>query len=79
MSLNLLNAINDPSQIELQIFFLAMAGFRIYLEIIKFNFLSLPLTKAVFSSEERSQRFHKIGLYLSIFFILTLAPNFIFR
>ncbi len=73
--MNILDLINDPSNMGLQIFLVALAGFRIYLEIIKFDFHTLPMTKSLFSNAERSAKFHKVGLYLSIGFILTMAPS----
>lgn len=73
--MNILDLINDPSNMGLQIFLVALAGFRIYLEIIKFDFHTLPMTKSFFANAERSAKFHKMGLYLSIGFILTMAPS----
>lgn len=73
--MNILELINDPSNMGLQIFLVALAGFRIYLEIIKFDFHALPMTKSLFNDPQRSAKFHKVGLYLSIGFILTMAPN----
>jgi hypothetical protein len=75
ITMNILDLINDPSNMGLQIFLVALAGFRVYLEIIKFDFQSLPMTKTLMSNPERSAKFHKVGLYLSIGFILTMAPN----
>ncbi len=77
--MNILETINDPSNMGLQIFLLALAGLRIYLEIIKFNFESMPLTARMFKGQNQSKKFHRMGLYLSIGFILTLAPGFIFK
>lgn len=76
--MSILEAINDPSNTTLQIFLLSLAGFRIYLEIIRFKFHALPVTKGIFKSSEQSERFHRVGLYLSVGFILTLAPGLIF-
>lgn len=76
--MSILEAINDPSNTTLQIILLSLAAFRIYLEIIKFKFDALPMTKGVFKNTEQSEKFHRVGLYLSVGFILTLAPSLIF-
>lgn len=76
--MSILEAINDPSNTALQIFLLSLAGFRIYLEIIRFNFEELPMTKIIFRASDSSKKFHRMGLYLSVGFILTSAPSFLF-
>lgn len=76
--MSILEAINDPSNTTLQIFLLSLAGLRIYLEIIRFKFEALPMTKSIFKTSVQSERFHKVGLYLSVGFILTTAPSLIF-
>lgn len=48
---------------------------RIYLEVIKFDFEKLPLTKLVFKNKQKT--FHKWGLYLSIGQILFFIPRMI--
>lgn len=76
--MSILEAINDPSNTTLQIFLMSLAGFRIYLEIIHFKLESLPMTKSLWKNSEQGKKFHRMGLYLSMGFILTLAPGFIF-
>lgn len=51
---------------------LCLATLRIYLEIIKFNFMSLPLTKRLGGDMEK---FHKYGLYFSVGYIIFFAPQ----
>lgn len=52
---------------------MGLAAFRIYLEIIGFDFLSLPLTKKV--NQQRAVHFHRFGLIMSIGYILLFAPS----
>ncbi len=73
--MSILEAINDPSNTTLQIFLLTLAGLRIYLEIIRFKFEEMPVSKALFKSSDMLVRFHRTGLYLSVGFIITLAPS----
>lgn len=59
---------------------MCLATFRIYLEIIGFNFSKLPLTKALSknSSTGSLERFHRMGLVFSVGFIILFAPGLIF-
>jgi len=57
----------------LKIFLLAMAFFRIYLEVIGFSFEGLPLTKRLMG--EKGKSFHRMGLYFGIGYILATAPG----
>ena len=75
--MSILEAVNDPSNQTLQLSLLIFAGLRVYLEIIQFNFERLPLTKTLAKNEEHAKKFHRWGLYVSIGFILTLAPQFL--
>ncbi len=56
---------------------LALAVFRVYLELINFKFIKLPMTKKL--SEVRGQKFasgiHRFGLYMSIGYIILFAPT----
>jgi hypothetical protein len=63
----------------LNIFLLIMAVMRVYLEIIKFDFASLPLTKGLFKgNSEEANKFHRNGLYLSLGYIVLSAPFTLF-
>ncbi len=75
--MSILNWNEIASNEGLIIFCLIFAVFRIYLEIIGFDFSALPVTKALSknSSEEQLQKFHRSGLYLSIGFIVFFAPG----
>jgi len=54
---------------------LVLAVFRVYLECISFNFESLPLTQRIMANN--AKKFHRMGLYFSIGFIVLFAPSFI--
>lgn len=77
--MNILNWNELASNEGLIIFCLIFASVRIYLEVIGFNFNTLPITNklAKRSSEKQLQGFHKNGLYLSIGYILFFAPGII--
>jgi len=51
-----------------------MALVRVYLEIIKFDFTELPVTKGMFKTKEDAFKFHRNGLYLSLGYIVLSAP-----
>lgn len=56
---------------------LCLAVGRIWLEIIGFNFEKLPLTSrlANVNGEDRIRKFHKMGLYFSVGYIIFFAPG----
>lgn len=63
----------------LNIFLLVAAVMRVYLEIIKFDFASLPLTKGMFrGNTDDARKFHRTGLYLSLGYIVLSAPFTLF-
>ena len=69
------NGSNDWLNISL----LILACFRVYLEIIKFDFQSLPLTAGLFQGDnEKAIKFHRHGLYLSLGYIVFSAPFTLF-
>jgi hypothetical protein len=55
---------------------LILSSFRVYLEIIKFDFNSLPISSKF--PNDIANRFHKTGLYLSIGMILLFTPQVLF-
>jgi hypothetical protein len=75
----MINILMNPGP-EVLLGLMCLAAFRIYLEIIGFNFSKLPLTKALSksSSGESLERFHRMGLIFSIGFIVLFAPGLIF-
>lgn len=72
----MIDILMNPEQ-EVLIVLMFLASFRIYLEIIGFDLLSLPITKALGrnSSHRQLQRFHRMGLVFSIGFIILFAPQ----
>ena len=57
---------------------LLVAVLRVYLEIIKFDFFALPLTKGIFKTKEEAHKFHRHGLYMSLGSIILSAPFTLF-
>ncbi len=55
--------------------FLSLAVFRIYLEVIKFDFATLPISKGM--GKSNSHRVHKFGFYMSIGYFVMFAPGYI--
>lgn len=72
---SILIRLDDGSNPWLIIFFLLLAFFRIYLEIIGFNFDKLPLTHALKKTGHSMDRFHRMGLYFAIGVIVLFAPS----
>ncbi len=75
---NIVEAIGTSSNQWLNIILLLFAMFRVYLEIIKFDFSVLPLTKGIFNDPERARAFHRQGLYLCVGYIVLSAPFTLF-
>ena len=74
---NSLNLFFDTSNQTVVVTCLIFAVFRLYLEVVRFDFAKLPLTKMMAKSagEKQAQGFHKMGLYLSVGYILLFAPG----
>ncbi len=53
---------------------LCLAVFRIYLEVVGFDFSRLPLTKML----NRPVKFHKYGFYFSLGYFFLFAPGYFF-
>jgi len=66
--------INNPTFI---IVTLCLAVGRVWLEIIGFNFNKLPITAkmAAVNGKDRLHKFHRMGLYFSVGYILFFAPG----
>lgn len=75
----MISILMNPGQ-EVLIGMMCLAALRIYLEIIGFDFMSLPLTKAMtrYTPKENIQRFHKMGLVFCVGFILLFAPELLY-
>lgn len=52
---------------------MGLASLRIYLELIGFDFNSLPITKKM--GHARSRNVHRMGLIFSIGYIVLFAPQ----
>lgn len=57
---------------QLIILCMCLAVFRIYLEVVKFDFKKLPLSSRMSAYQ---YRIHKTGLYLSIGYVILFAPG----
>lgn len=75
---NIVSSFNGPSNQWINIAMLLMALFRVYLELVKFDFTELPVTKGMFRSKEDAFKFHRSGLYLSLGYIVLSAPFTLF-
>lgn len=60
----------------LNVILLCLAAFRVWLEIIGFDFQHLPMTRILASknNERGMHNFHRMGLVFSIGYILFFAP-----
>ena len=74
----MISILMNPGQ-EVLIGLMCLAGVRIYLEIMGFDFLKLPLTKSLAErgGHENLKRFHRMGLIFSIGFIVLFAPQLV--
>ena len=76
---DIVNGFDGGSNQWLNIFLLIAAVMRVYLEIIKFDFSVLPLTKGMFRGDvEQARKFHRHGLFLSLGYIVLSAPFTLF-
>jgi hypothetical protein len=71
---NIVNDFGSSSNQWLNLLLLGFALARIYLEIIQFDFASLPITKGMFKTKDEAMKFHRSGLYLCVGYILLSAP-----
>lgn len=55
--------------------FLCLSVMRIYLEVVQFNFAKLPITKSL--PKESMEKFHKMGFYFSVGYLLLFAPEYL--
>lgn len=75
---NSVNVFLEASNQWLNVVMLMIAFLRIYLELIKFDFAELPLTKSMFKNADDARRFHKNGLYMCMGYIVLSAPFTLF-
>ncbi len=79
MDSNILVGFISGSNQTVILFCLVLAVFRIYLALIDFDFTSLPLAKQVakYQGKEKVEKFHRMGLFFSIGYVLLFAPGFL--
>lgn len=75
--MSILNTLLDTSNQTVVVSFLCLSVLRVYLEIISFKFSELPLTKVLSKSQgsQNMANFHKMGLILSVGYIVLFAPS----
>ena len=75
--MSILNTLLDTSNQTVVLSFLCLSVFRVYLELISFKFSELPLTKMIAKSQgvQNMANFHKMGLVLSVGYIMLFAPS----
>ena len=54
---------------------LILSVFRIYLEVVGFDFAKLPMSAKV--PKEQRIKFHKFGFYMSIGYFVLFAPEYL--
>lgn len=52
---------------------LILSVFRIYLEVISFDFAKLPMTNKL--PRKKANQFHKFGFYMSVGYFMLFAPE----
>jgi hypothetical protein len=75
---DIVNGFSSSSNQWPNIVMLLAAVLRVYLEITKFDFTQLPVTKGMFKNSEDAKRFHRNGLYLCLGYIVFSAPFTLF-
>ena len=53
---------------------LCLAVFRIYLEVIAYDFAKLPITSKM--NKDHQKQVHKNGFYLSVGYLLLFGPTY---
>ncbi len=65
----------------IELILLILAVFRVYLEVIRFDFAKLPITRKLSQgagrSKEQLEKFHRTGFYFAVGFILVTAPSYL--
>ncbi|MDD0853108.1 hypothetical protein HBN50_08370 [Halobacteriovorax sp. GB3] len=77
---NIINGDLSSSNQMINIALLLLAAMRIWLEIMGFDFNSLPMTKGLARMQGKSDlnSFHRMGLVFSIGYIVLFAPSVFF-
>lgn len=76
MEHSILSSLSEGSNPMLSLILLSLACFRVWLELVGFEFEKLPVSRALFASRgnEALRRFHRSGLYFSLGYLLLFAP-----
>lgn len=75
---DIVNGLSGGGNQWINIAMLLAALMRVYLEIIKFDFAELPMTKSMFKTADEARRFHRSGLYMCLGYIVLSAPFTLF-
>jgi len=69
--------ISEPHDQTMTLCLLGLAAFRIWLEMVRFDFLKLPVTRKIAGSvgTQFAHQIHQWGLFFSIGYILLFAPG----
>jgi hypothetical protein len=75
MDNSIIATLHDGSNPMLVLTLLSLACFRVWLEIMGFDFKRLPLTQKLFRSrdDEAIKRFHRSGLYFSLGYLIVVG------
>ena len=77
--MNILHKMIETNNETVILICLILAVFRVYLEVIRFNFNELPITKLLSDRLGRTYgaNIHRFGLILSVGYILLFSPYYI--
>lgn len=77
--MSILSILESTRNHDIVIFLLCLATFRVYLEIIRFDFSALPLSQSVSKrfqyGRDHMRNFHRMGFYFSVGYIVLFAPE----
>jgi hypothetical protein len=76
---DIVNLFTDTGNSTLTFILLCLAVFRIYLEVIDFDFSSLPIGRQVAKvyGQQHVGNFHRYGFYLSVGYLILFAPTYL--
>lgn len=75
MDQSIIATLHDGSNPMIVLTLLSLACFRVWLEIMGFDFTRLPLTQKLFRTRDdvAIKRFHRSGLYFSLGYLLMVG------
>ena len=64
----------------LELSLITLSVFRIYLEVLRFDFMKLPLSRRLAKcyGRERIEQFHKFGFIMGVGYFLLHGPGLLF-